>query len=306
MHEFKADRNALLRELEEVRDAYRADAKQFVDFVRDRGFSLPEALRAYAEWLGAEHGGKRYSPATVNRKISAAKHRIRYAFKHGSFADSLRSAYQLEEILGEVKLQRVDPAPAAGKRCVDLDEVKLLAKETRDKTIGLMVRFLAGTGVRISEMLSVRISDLRPESGNLIPIRVLGKYGRERYVHANADLVKHIFMHFKGNEYLFEHGRRKFSRVSVTNRIKHESLRILGLEVSAQQLRYAWAREQIRRGKSVRAVAAVLGCADPGHAAKLLTDDRLAPQDEFLDVGVSSPADGHERHAHGGSSGVQR
>lgn len=285
MNELKADRNALLRELEEVRDAYKADAKQFVGFVREGGLALPEALRAYAAWLEADRGGRRYSPATINRKISAAKHRIRYAFKHGSFADILRTSYQLETILGEVKLKRIDPAPAAGGRSVDLDEVKRLSKETKDKTIGLMVRFLAGTGVRISEMLSVRISDLRPESGNLIGIRVLGKNRKERCVHVNADLVKHIYTHFKGSDFLFEHDGRKFSRVSVTNRIKHESLRILGREVSAQQLRYAWAREQIRRGKSVRAVAAVLGYADPGPAAKLAADGPLVPEEAFLDVG---------------------
>jgi hypothetical protein len=66
-----------------------------------------------------------------------------------------------------------------------------------------MVRFLAGIGVRITEMLPIRLSDLRPESGNIIDIRVLGKKGKERWMHINADL--------NGNEFLFEHNGRTFN-----------------------------------------------------------------------------------------------
>lgn len=248
---------------------------------------MAEALPAFAAWLEEDHRGKRYSPATINRKISAAKHRIRYAFKHGFFADNLRSKYQLEEMLGEVKPRRVDPVSIAGDLTLELGEVNRLAKGTKDRTIALMVRFLAGTGVRITEMLSIRISDLLPESENLVVVRVLGKNAKERCIHVKAEFMKHVQAHFRGDEFLFEHHGRQFNRISVTNRIKHESLRVLGREISARQLRYAWAREQIKRGKSVRAVAALLGYTDPGPAARLLAEEPLVPHEAFLDFEAS-------------------
>jgi len=284
MMELTTDQDALLRELEEIHDGYKSDVKQFVNFIRERKLFLAESLREYAAWLAEEHDGRRYSQATINRKISAAKNRIRYAFRHGSFADSLHSTEQLEEFLAEVKIQRIDPVPVTGDRTLSLDEAKLLVRETKDKTISLMVRFLAGTGVRITEMLAIRLADLGPEKENIVDIRVLGKREKERRVHVNADFVKKIHAHFKGTEFLFEHDGRSFNRVSVTNRIKHESLRFLGREISAQQLRYTWAREQISRGKSVRAVAAVLGYVDSGQTVKPLTEDALIPEESFLDV----------------------
>ena len=77
---------ALLAELEGIRDVYRLDVKQFVGFVRERKLQIVEGFKQYALWLDEEHDGKRYSPATVNRKIAAARSRVRYAFKHSAFA----------------------------------------------------------------------------------------------------------------------------------------------------------------------------------------------------------------------------
>ena len=105
MTEHISGQDALLVELDSIRDGYKIDVKQFIGFMRERSLPLTEALKAYASWLEEEHEGKRYSPATFNRKISAAKNRIRYAFKHGSFADNLRSEFQLDEILNGVKLK---------------------------------------------------------------------------------------------------------------------------------------------------------------------------------------------------------
>ena len=79
-------REALLAELEAIRDMYRLDVKQFIGFVRDRKLHLVAGFNQYAKWLDEEHDGKRYSPATINRKIAAARSRVRYAFKHSAHA----------------------------------------------------------------------------------------------------------------------------------------------------------------------------------------------------------------------------
>lgn len=283
--------DALLKELEEIHDGYMIDVKQFVAFMKENRLPLAGALKEYAFWLDGDHDGKRYSPATFNRKIAAAKSRIRYAFKHGSFADSLRSKYQLEEILKEVKLKHLDPVSIPAEKSLSIEEVKKLAKETRDATIGLMVRFLVGTGVRISEMLSIKLSDLRPGKDGFVQVRIIGKGGKERLIHVNDGFVDHVRSHFKGTAFLFEHDGRAFSRISVTNRIKHESLRIIGREVSAQQLRYTWAKVQIRRGKNLRAVASSLGYTDSGLTARLCSTKPLVPQDAFLDVDAPERSD---------------
>jgi integrase len=70
----------------------------------------------------------------------------------------------------------------------------------------------------------------------------------------------------------------------VTNRIKHETLRILGREVTPRQLRHTWAAIQINRGRDVAAVAAVLGQSSPGTTARMHTDIVLKPEESYLDL----------------------
>ena len=278
------EQDRLFKELDEIRDAYNLDVKQFIGFVKERKLGLVEALKDYAAWLDQDHGGKRYSPATINRKIAAAKSRIRYAFKHSSSAESLRKRYQLEEVLKEVKPKRIDKVSVPPEKILSVDEVQKFVRETKDNTIKLMVMFLVGTGVRISEMLAIRLSDLRPADVDFVEVRVVGKGRKERIVHAKTSFVDRVRKYFRGTVYLFEHEGKPFSRISVTNRIKHESLRTMGREVTAHQLRHTWAMIQIQRGKDVRAVATALGHADPGLTARMYSSTKLQPHEAFLDV----------------------
>ena len=157
--------DALLKELEGIRDVYRSDVKQFVAFLRERTLHIVDGFKQYAAWLETEHGGKRYSPATVNRKLAAAKSRVRYAFKHSAFAADLRRKYQLEEILKSVKLKKIDVIPVRSGRVLDIEEARRLVGETKDRTIRLMVTLLVRTGVRVSEMLGLKPSDIGDGEG---------------------------------------------------------------------------------------------------------------------------------------------
>lgn len=278
------EQDRLLKELDAIHDAYRLDVKQFIEFMKERELLLVEALKAYAAWLDEEHNGKRYSPATINRKIAAAKSRIRYAFRHSSAAASLRKKYQLEEVLKGVKPKRIETLAIPPEKILSVDEVKLLISKTKDRTVSLMVRFLVGTGVRVSEMLGIRLSDLRPSDEHYVEIRIVGKGHQERVVHAKNSFIDRVRKHFHGSTYLFEHDGKLFNRVSVTNRIKYEALKTIGREVTAQQLRHTWAMIQIQRGKAVAAVAAGLGHRDPGLTARMYSDTTLKPKEAFLDV----------------------
>ena len=86
----KSKWEALLTELEGIRDVYRLDVKQFIGFVREKKLLIVDGFRKYAAWLEEEHDGKRYSPATINRKLAAARSRVRYAFKRSAFAADLQ------------------------------------------------------------------------------------------------------------------------------------------------------------------------------------------------------------------------
>ena len=96
-----------------IRDRYRLDVKQFIEFVKGRRLFIVDGLEQYARWLDEGGNGKRYSPATINRKIAAAKNRIRYAFRHSDYAADLRKRYQLEDVLKSVRLKKIDSLPVS-------------------------------------------------------------------------------------------------------------------------------------------------------------------------------------------------
>jgi len=280
----KRGNDALLKELESIRDVYQLDVKQFVAFIRERKLHIVDGFKQYAQWLEKKHEGKRYSPSTINRKLSAARNRVRYAFKHSAHADSLKRKYQVEDILKSVKLKKIKPLSATARKVLGVDEARKLVGQTKDRTIRLMVTFLVRTGVRVSEMLGVKIADLGTKKGGLVHVVIRGTGGKERVISIKKDFLDQVKAHFSGKVYLFEHHDRPYSRISVTNRIKHESLKILGREVSAQQLRHTWAAIQIKKGRGVHAVAAVLGRADPGQSARIYPDAALRPEESFLDL----------------------
>jgi integrase/recombinase XerD len=275
---------ALLAELESIRDVYQLDVKQFVAFLRERKLLVVDGFMQYARWLEEEHDGKRYSPATINRKIAAARSRVRYAFKHSAYAHSLRRKYQLEDIVKSVKLKKIQSVAVPSEKVLDIEEARTLVRKVKDPTIRLMVTFLVSTGVRVSEMLGLQLSDLKPAKGGLIHVSISGKGEKTRAIHVRASFMERITRHFQGQVYLFEHQGRPYNRISVTNRIKHETLRILGREVSAQALRHTWAVIQIKRGRDVKAVASILGHADPGLTARMYSGAGLKPEEAFLDL----------------------
>jgi integrase len=230
----------------------------------------------------------------VNRKIAAARSRVRYAFKHSAFAGSLQRKYRLEDILKTVRLRKIDVMAVPTDRVLDVEEARKLVRQTQDTTIRLMVTFLVCTGVRVSEMLGIALADLEPAERDLVRIGVNGKSGKLRTIHVKKAFLDRLRKYFHGKTFLFEHHGRKYSRISVTNRIKRESLLVLGREVTAQQLRHTWATIQIKRGRNVNAVAAVLGHGDPGLTARMYTDGAMKPEEAFLDLDEGKDPDGSD------------
>jgi integrase len=278
------DQEKLLAELESIRDRYRLDVKQFIEFVKSRNYFIVDGLELYAKWLDDGGNGRRYSPATINRKIAAAKNRIRFAFRHSEYAADLQKKYQLEDVLKSVRLKKIDSFPVPQEKLLNVDEARLLVERTKDSTVRFMAMFLIGTGVRVSEMLGIRLSDIKNGKGAFAEVRVIGKGSKERKIHVKEELLERIKKHFHSTIRLFEHQGKPFNRISVTNRIKHEALRTIGREVTAQQLRHTWAAIQIQRGKSIQAVAAVLGHSNAGVTARMYAHTTLEPEEAFLDL----------------------
>ena len=154
------------------------------------------------------------------------------------------------------------------------DVIKLLNAPKPDSLIGLrdkaMLELLYASGVRISELVNIKFSDLDLER-NII--KVFGKGSKERLVPFGEDASQCISAYIderKKNKdiasikYIFLNNRgTKISRQAFWHRLKEYCLEIgLKQDISPHTLRHAFATHLLNRGADLRSVQLLLGHSD--------------------------------------------
>ena len=237
--------------LNDGRDAYRIDVNEFFGFLTERRSRMATALREYATWLAQEHDGKRYTPSEIDRKFKAAKSRIRYAFKKGSSRGIGGNTPQIDKNATSVESERIRSLTVPTGNTLHRSELRELLDRSRDARAGLMVQFLAGTGLHLTEMLAVRFSDLQAIDEQHFEIVVPLDGHRNRRIRIKKSFIERAQKSFQGTIYLFEHQGKPLTADSATRLIKNASKGAIGREITADELRFVWAKTQIHRGKPV-------------------------------------------------------
>lgn len=171
-------------------------ASDYFQFVKKSGIPMmdPESVRVWAQGKLADH-----SLASLVPMLAAVKKALRAAAKEYA---SAREAAAFSEALLTVKAPK--KATNAVRRSFILkpaEERAILAHMTaRDAAL---FRFLLATGARISEALSVRLTDCTPD-GDMVRVPLLGKGGKAREVRIPASLFAAICTAYGGKGWLFE------------------------------------------------------------------------------------------------------
>lgn len=222
-----------------------------------------EAVRAFLGHLA----DRRYSPATMARKIATLRSFYKWASKHG-FADAnpmtlIRTPRQSKRLPKAISLEQIEKllsAPDAGE-----------ALGARDRAL---FETLFSTGIRVSELVDLNFGDL-DESGEALLVRGKGKKERLVPLGSHALLaIRHylklagsdprftrIFAGDHGSAPLFvnKHGGRLSSR-SVRRKLD-KYLRQVGLDptISPHTLRHSFATHLLENGADLRSVQELLG-----------------------------------------------
>ena len=201
--------------------------------------------------------------SSVNRKISSLKTFFNFLLKK-----KLISANPFAD-------QIMPKKPISLPKSISEDDVvKLLDAPKVDSLIGLrdraMLELLYASGVRISELVNIKFSDLDLDR-NII--KVFGKGSKERLVPFGEDAAQWISAYIderKKNKdlasikYIFLNNRgTKISRHAFWHRLKEYCLEIgLKQDISPHTLRHAFATHLLNRGADLRAVQVLLGHSD--------------------------------------------
>jgi len=271
-------RTALL----EIKDSYSEDAKVFVAFLEENGKELTyDSLCSYATWLDQPHNGTRWSAATYNKRLAAAKNRVRLLFERTEMANDLTKRWELEAALKVLKPKKINTVSVQRDRVLSETEINDLVAHLHDGVIpggsrvGWIVSFIAATGTRISETLNILLTDIKRKADHY-EIRLVGKGNKERKVMVNKSLIDSIRAEFSSGTYLFDHGGKKYNPQYVTNQIRIAGQIVLGKRISAHTLRHSFATNTLARTNNLKGVSKYLGHASTSITADLYVHNDLS------------------------------
>jgi len=196
------------------------------------------------------------------RLISGIKTFFRYMVYEGHLEDSPA------DLLEAPKLKRMLPDILSEEEISKMiDSIDLSHPQgDRDKA---MIEMLYGCGLRVSELITLRINDLHFDDGF---IRVIGKGDTERLVPVGALCIKAVTIYLdnhrnkihakKGDqEILFlNHRKGRLSRAAIFDLIK-KLARQAGIKknISPHTLRHSFATHLMERDAGIRSVQEMLG-----------------------------------------------
>jgi integrase/recombinase XerD len=246
-------------------EAYRRDLARYLTYLNKTGTTATRAAPQDITTYLAELKGRGLSPKSYTRSLVAIRGFYRYLLTNGKIKSSPCSSIELP------RTQKHLP------RVLSLKEVDILltgpkmdtSKGKRDKA---MLEVLYATGLRVTELVSLRLNDVNMQTGCLT---VLGKGGKQRIVplgetailwlkrymeEARAALLKD-----RDCKDLFVTARGKqMTRENFWHIIKKWAVRA-GIEkdkIKPHIIRHSFATHLVERGADLRVVQEMLGHAD--------------------------------------------
>lgn len=251
--------------------AYMSDLKKFLTFVSNKhiekitDISEENVLSYFLHLHKSENKDKeKFAASTMSRNLSS----LRSFFK---FLDSEKLIdINPAENIDSPKITRSIPEfLTVNEILLILDQPDLTNKlELRDKAI---LEIMYGSGLRVSELIDLRISNIFFEEGYL---RVFGKGSKERivpignkgleyvskYILESRELLKrpgsedHVFLNFRGS---------KLSRMGIWDIIKKYSGQAkIEKEIHPHTLRHSFATHLLQGGADIRVIQEMLGHSD--------------------------------------------
>ena len=240
--------------------AYETDIKGFIKWMNKNNkqslLNIKEtSVNQYISYLFS----LKLKSSSVNRKISSLKSFYLYLLKkklirHSPFSEviSPKQEKYLPASMSESEVEKLLNSPDASKEI-----------EQRDKA---MIEMLYATGMRISELVNLKITDI---DMNRSVIKVMGKGSKERLIPFGESASEALFNYLKirkdssSKEVFISNRGKKITRVAFWQRIKVYLLREnLKISISPHTLRHAFATHLLNRGADLRSVQLLLGHSD--------------------------------------------
>lgn len=242
--------------------SYQNDLEQFFTYLISQydAPSVADVKAGYVRsWL-AEMRNEKMTPKSLNRKISTLKSFFKYQLKTGEIKQT-----PLTTIV----------APKIGKRLpsfVGEKDMETLKDDEfpdtwKGKTDKLLIELFYATGMRLSELIGLKISQVDKQNSQ---VKVLGKGNKERIIPVSKTLVLQLTEYYKDrqqlqvesfsdNLFINQKGKALYPKY-VYNAVKENLTHVTTLQKkSPHVLRHTFATHLTNNGADLNAVKELLG-----------------------------------------------
>jgi len=243
--------------------SYQTDLEQFFQYLVSQ-YDAPLVNQVSAiyirSWL-AELKDDKISPKSLNRKISSLKSFYKYLLKIGEVEQSPMAT------IVSPKVGKRLPSFVAQKDMETLQQYVEFPDTSKGRTDKLLVELFYATGMRLSELLNLKASQI--DAANL-QIKVLGKGNKERIIPVSKELVNELIKYSKSrneiakdisttNLFINDKGKALYPKY-VYNVVKSNLSLVTTLQKkSPHVLRHTFATHLTNNGADLNAVKELLG-----------------------------------------------
>jgi len=246
-------------------ESYARDLRQYLQYLKEKkNMELSETTQATVIGYLLQLQAKGKATATLSRSLAAIKSYYHFLFREGKIKRD--PTINLDAPKQEKRLPRVLSVEDVGN-LLEQPDLKTPAG-IRDRA---MLEVLYATGLRVSELVSLKVSDINLEMGY---IKCFGKGSKERIVPLGSmasKYVKHYLEHARkflasslheDTLFLNHHGHR-LTRQGFWKIIKKYAENInLENDITPHTLRHSFATHLLENGADLRSVQEMLGHAD--------------------------------------------
>jgi len=165
---------------------------------------------------------------------------------------------------------------------ISKNDVEAVIKNAKPK-VALIVKFLANTGLRISELTGIKKGDLDAFNTEYMRVRVVGKGNKTRFIFIPYTLYQEVKTIFNSSsQYLFaSNSGQRLSRINLYKQINMAFSKYAHRDgVTCHTLRHFFATQKIIfNKKDYKAVSKYLGHASVSTTLNLYTHSQLSPEE---------------------------
>ena len=244
--------------------SYKRDLLKWVDYMGTLGIDRIEAVREedlhnFIKYLET----KKFKTSTISRNIASIKAFYHYLYKEGLVKEDISQSLHAPKV--EKKLPDIMTMEEAVKLVEQPSGDK--PKELRDRA---MLELLYATGIRVSELVRLKQSDINFNLGcvickegskeRMIPFGNTAKKTLQRYLEKGRDA---LLVNYGVEELFVNCSGQAMSRQGFWKIIKYYA-RLAGIEaeITPHTLRHSFAAHLVENGADLRSVQEMMGHSD--------------------------------------------